>query len=121
VFYGGGDTLQFIIPAQHAVTRLDQHQLWPSLREYWYESLAHELFSKDSWIEKSADDKVQTPQQHAVYMFECEDQHTLITWYRASNLITVNNGKLYYMYQEYHHLFPVYAWLVASETPQPST
>ena len=50
-------------------------------------------------------------------MFECDDQCTLITWYRASNLVTVNNGRLFFVYQEKNHMFPAYAWLAASETP----
>ena len=91
---------------------LHQHRLWPYLLENGFASSANNLTTRNWWMDLDADDTVQIPKQHAVYVFETKNQDT-ITWYRASNLVTVNNGRLYSVYCEHNHLLGAYAWLTA--------
>ena len=96
---------------------LHQHPLWPYLLEGGYESSANNLTLKKWGMGLDADDTVQIPKQHSVYMFVTEDQD-VITWYRDSNMITVNGGVLYYVYYEHNHLLGSYAWLSANRAAE---
>jgi hypothetical protein len=91
---------------------LHQHILWPYLLENGFASSANNLTTRNWCMDLDADDTVQIPKQHAVYVFETKGQD-IITWYRASNLVTVNNGRLYSVYCEHNHLLGAYAWLTA--------
>jgi hypothetical protein len=92
-----------------------QHPHWPFYVECGRESSANVLVPKNMGLDLDETDTVQIPKQHAVYMFECKDG-ALVTWYPTSRLVSVNNERLYSIFDEYNNLFGSYAWLAASKT-----
>ena len=55
-------------------------------------------------------DTVCVPKQHAVFTFALKHCVSRITWYPASNLVSVD-GRLYSVFFEHNHLLGSYAWL----------
>ena len=95
----------------HELIPLNQHVLWPYWLDAGYESSANNLVAKNWGLELNSDDRVQIPARCAVYMFETK-QGT-ITWYRSSNLVSVEK-MLYCVFYEHNNVLGSYAWLAGT-------
>jgi hypothetical protein len=93
-----------------ATIPLHQHTLWPMLFDARYAASANNPVSRNWGLDLDSTDTVCVPKQHAVFTFALKHCVSQITWYPASNLVSVD-GRLYSVFFEHNHLLGSYAWL----------
>jgi hypothetical protein len=92
--------------------RFEMHPLYPHFRDQcdWSGSM---LLPRKWALPLDAEDLVQVPVQHAVYIFLGDD---VVIWYARSNLVGFM-GRLYRVVYHGDNLLESYAWLVQRDQP----